>query len=241
MNFSHYIITRFSIKFADFNGKEHNNDVLSEDRLEYRFNIFEKHTLKSMLKQKNKNFVWLIFIDKKLKARYIKRLKQLTKDLPCEIIKYKGDLIDQSKFYEFVNNYLNFETDFTITTRLDDDDEIAPCLVDEIQREVGVIAKNRKPMLWLLFDKGMQYVNNQFKQITINNKNGGIAIGLSLITFNRFGLRYNVYCSAHTRIKQFLEKINIKNNCIKRLAKFNYWIYVKHCWNSSYYKPLKIN
>lgn len=76
--FEHYIITRFNLPV--FQAKVDGHDALSacdEQYLDYRFQLFEKYCMPSIVGQTCQNFKWLILMDARTPERFKKRLEEL--------------------------------------------------------------------------------------------------------------------------------------------------------------------
>lgn len=93
--------------------------------MEHRMRLFEDITLPSVMKQTEKNFVWLLSFD------------QAT---PKEIIKKYSDLPNVHIIYKYPRTYLRdqlgkeiFSGDWIITSRLDNDDYIYPKFIERVQ------------------------------------------------------------------------------------------------------------
>lgn len=61
-DFKHFILTRFNIPFIR---KDSVDFLFSDSYLNERYSIFENTCFSSMCNQKNKDFIWLVFFDKR--------------------------------------------------------------------------------------------------------------------------------------------------------------------------------
>jgi len=120
------IQTRFSIYDPEYKGyvlttknkKSYKKLLFDPKRLNFKFNVFRKVTLPSILKQTNKNFIWYIYASKFLPNKYKKKLLLLTrrhKQIKCLFIK---------SFEEFAK--IKYPESKYCTVRLDDDDGLNP-------------------------------------------------------------------------------------------------------------------
>lgn len=100
----HYLLTRMNKGYV---GRVKN----PTEWLRYRMKLFEKYCLPSVQKQINQNFIWLLLFDKRTPDKYLK---------------YNGIIFDD------VKNYID-KDEWTITTRLDNDDMIHKKFIDKIQ------------------------------------------------------------------------------------------------------------
>jgi hypothetical protein len=113
----HFILTRFNEGLYDIK-----MPMTSKEWMERRLELFQNHTLPSVKSQRNQNFQWLIRIDKNTPQSYKNKL--------AEIIPKNANLIE-CEFMQIVRSYIS---DWYITTRLDNDDEITPSFVETIQK-----------------------------------------------------------------------------------------------------------
>ena len=120
----HFIIIRFSVIFQ--NRPELKTDKLfDKQRMDFRFNLFEKYCLPCIINQTKIDFKVIILYDPNLPKEYFEKLENLVKSyqfiyLHCWKLQDKLSSNDWLKPY-FTNN--DFDKYF-ITTRLDDDDMI---------------------------------------------------------------------------------------------------------------------
>ncbi|MGN6267192.1 MAG: glycosyltransferase [Ginsengibacter sp.] len=132
--FQHFLVTRFNLRVSEWKTTKSGLDLLSEAWLNDRFEKFESYCLPSVLNQKNKNFKWLIFLDKLTPSKYLSKIEKLQKTYPgihCYFINGITELNDA--FKEAINTLIDKNKDWIITTRLDNDDAIHENFVEEIQ------------------------------------------------------------------------------------------------------------
>lgn len=121
----HFIIIRFSVKFnnrPEFKNKEH--ILLSEKRMNFRFELFEKFCLPSLKNQTLNDFKIIIIYDKDLDEKYKNKLKNLCSE--DYFILHEWIFEDELNTNEWLKPYIinKDENNYIITTRLDDDDII---------------------------------------------------------------------------------------------------------------------
>ena len=130
--FSHYIITRFNLRRADWTATRDNDSVLSEDWMKSRFELFENYCFPSVKNQKNQNFKWFVFFDINTSEVYRKRIKKLQEEfsnfVPFFIDKMDAFLPSIKK--EVIDNTTS---SYVITSRLDNDDCIHEEYVEVVQ------------------------------------------------------------------------------------------------------------
>ena len=123
--FEHFLITRFNVKEPAWKPVDkHGQPTLTDEWMEHRFELFEKYCVSSIRKQVSKNFTWLVLFDADTSQEWLNRLPRMCKIL--RVIEWRKELQD----------YLNTTNKrWIITTRLDNDDAIAPWVIDDVQKQ----------------------------------------------------------------------------------------------------------
>ena len=129
----HFIITPFYVR-RHFTGKTGKIEVqLAEpDWLEHRLRLFEDYCLVSVCNQSEQNFKWLIYFDESTPAKYMDRIKSLTKSHP-NICIMTCAFWETPTIIKDLSAALADGTKWIITTRLDNDDGIHRDFVSMIQ------------------------------------------------------------------------------------------------------------
>ena len=123
-NIEHLIIIRFSCYFPERSEMEKDKKkLLDRNRLNLRFELFEKFCLWSLVHQTTKNFKIIIVYDKDLHKIYVDRLKSLI-ELYDFIIMHKWDTEYKLHENKWLQCYIDKNKKYLITTRIDDDDII---------------------------------------------------------------------------------------------------------------------
>lgn len=188
--FTHYVITRFSVRFDYMK----TNNPFELNRLNARFNLFQKICYPSVINQTNTNFIWVILIDKHLPNNY--------KDLLYSILstnkKIKIKVVEWNVNNQLGNaKWLHPNTTEIITTRLDDDDAMHPNMISDIQNYYNNPKGRNGKVCFITFPYGIR-IEPYKKQLEIQN-NPFIAIGLSMITdVTKFP--FNIYKFNHRKI-----------------------------------------
>ncbi len=139
MRFSYPALGGFTMSLAGLENAV--KKLYDPDRLDRRFNIFEKLTLPSLLAQSAQGFQIAVIVGEDMPDKYISHLKFLLKPLPNaqlfplpsihrEVAHVVGLMRDESKRY-------------IATTRLDDDDAISIDCVESIQNKCSIILKTK--------------------------------------------------------------------------------------------------
>lgn len=124
MNNHIYIFTRFSIYDKNRvvttiqSQKNYSEFIFSNDRLNFKFKVFEKVTLPSINLQTYKNYTWFIYTSDKLPENYKIKLENLTRTNPKINIKYVDGFVS---FFKDIDETLKNKRNY-FTVRLDDDD-----------------------------------------------------------------------------------------------------------------------
>jgi hypothetical protein len=120
-SFEHFVITRY---FVRLNEKTNDHDAklrASSEWLENRLELFKKFCLPSVTAQSIKNFRWLIYLDEDVPVDYMAKMKDLTSmHKNIEIITCR--LFNKELIVSSVKSYLDTNTKWVLTTRLDNDD-----------------------------------------------------------------------------------------------------------------------
>lgn len=242
-----YFITRFSILdyqhkafelSRNFDAAEYEKSLFNKDRLEHKFEVFEKNTLSSILSQSNKDWEWHIYTSDRLPRHYKNRLGMLIEKEPrIKIFAVNG-------FKEFNKNVTQHKyTSNYATVRLDDDDGLCDKYVEKLQKYTDEKDKIISFPLGRRIEitKGKKVVGNTFE-----SKN--IAVGLA-------GIGLEIYsCGNHATIDQRYETIydltpniyfiNCSKHCdtqrefidFKKLYLFKVKVYLNSCITKYGYK-----
>lgn len=190
-----YIITRFSILDYTFKGyrltidqteEDYKNILFDKNRLDFKFNVFEKMTLSSIMNQTSNNYTWLIYTSIYLPDEYKTELINLVKSNKNIKIIYVNTF---KEFFDDINKQI-IHDEYT-TIRLDDDDDgLNNRFIETLNNYNYNDMKNKI----LSFPKGKKFkVDNN---IIFGNNIKYLNIALGLTAFNM-----NIYkCGDHTKI-----------------------------------------
>jgi hypothetical protein len=180
----HYIITRFSILDADYkafkfklvcnNTKvDYTNQLFDKQRLDFKFNVFDKMTYPSIMNQSYTDYEWLIYASSFLPVEYKTKLANYETD------KIKIVYVDNFKqFGEHLKNFLADKTDY-VTLRLDDDDG----LNRDFLKKLDTYSVNKGEIV--TFPNGRFFTMENNSVILGNQlRRPFVAIGLAAIGFN---------------------------------------------------------
>ena len=122
-NFTHVLITRFNIYIPNWDlVDKHGRETRSKEWMEHRFELFNKYCVPSVAAQTCDNFKWVILVDQHTPQEYIHRIG-------------RGVLLTGNFWLRDLQKFLenNCKTRHLITTRLDNDDVLAPWAIQQIQ------------------------------------------------------------------------------------------------------------
>jgi hypothetical protein len=128
-NFQHFLITSFNV---DFNLKPR-EQILNFEYLEKRFKIFENLCYPSVVSQLNKNFQWLCFFDRETPELFREKIVEFARWKNFVPIFTDPVIGNHNIFQEAIQNYVVDDTNFIITTNLDNDDAIGKNFIQIIQ------------------------------------------------------------------------------------------------------------
>ncbi|SDB48211.1 Putative rhamnosyl transferase [Flavobacteriaceae bacterium MAR_2010_188] len=131
----HFLITRFNLTNKTWSSGKKEPINLTSDWLNNRFQLFETYCLPSVLNQTNKNFIWLVLYDTKTPASFLEKINSYNSKLS----NYKPVFIDgfnglTTGLKDEISKDLSNDSNFIITTRLDNDDAIHKDFVATIQQ-----------------------------------------------------------------------------------------------------------
>lgn len=163
----HYLITEWNV------------DMLDLDWLHARQKLFERFTLPSVESQINKDFTWILVSD----TRTPDSFKKVLEGYPAEVLYFNfedydwGDLsadIDHEVMKRSVDlelidrpliDYIGTpDTDYIITSRLDNDDAISIDHIDKIQTSSKKLWKGTP--FWLNLTRGYKYCDGNVYPVT---------------------------------------------------------------------------
>lgn len=129
--FTHYLITRYNVPIPGFQMDKAGKVTRDETWLEDRFNLFQKFCLPSILHQSNKDFQWLIYVDRETPEKYYNQLNALIQNIPN--IKLYG-VPDHKECLHHIDQILTqATTPYVITSRVDNDDALGVHYIETVQ------------------------------------------------------------------------------------------------------------
>ena len=136
MNYKHFLITRFSVPYAEYQKDKSGASVRDEYWLNHRFELFEKYCFPSVQNQSVQDFQWLVFFDIQTPGSYKKRITQLKSQFPLFKPFYvsSGEEFN-STLHIFIETHIKEGTSRLITSRLDNDDALHTRFMERVRNE----------------------------------------------------------------------------------------------------------
>jgi len=132
-SFEHCILTRFNVKLGWLNKYgESKSRGLDPDWLNDRFKLFEQFCYPSLHCQTNQQFKWLVFFDVQTPELFKEKISKYAewKNFIPIYVDYFEDKVLRESLLQNIGN----ETNFLITTRVDNDDALRKTFVESIQK-----------------------------------------------------------------------------------------------------------
>ena len=213
-NYKHFVITLFNLRI--WVTDKNNKDTDTQKWLEDRFELFNKYCLPSVNNQINKDFVWLCLFDDGTPSEYIERIKEYKSKCPQMVPCYFSVEDMKNGWVEHLRNiirgYLSENTEYIITTNVDNDDMIHQNMVSRIQEEFN---KNKKTGIYsMLF--GYQYFLSDQLLLKMRYPHSHF---LSLVEKNAPTFS-TIKGHSHGQMRKLFDRVDIKDE--------PYWIEVVH-------------
>lgn len=126
-SFNHFILTRFNVRVDYSNSRT----GLDPEWLNHRFKLFEQFCYPSICEQSNQNFKWLVFFDSQTPDIFKSKVKEYSewKNFIPVYVEHHTSQVNRA----IVLSNLTNESEYLITTRIDNDDAICKNFVQMIQ------------------------------------------------------------------------------------------------------------
>jgi len=132
MEYNHFLITRFNLRNPKWVADKKNAPVLTDQWHQNRFKLFNDFCFESVKAQTNQNFQWLVFFDTTTPLKF-RKIIDIFKSKMDNFIPIYIDGMDL--FLPSIKEYVsNYNTEFLITSRLDNDDCISKHYINEVQK-----------------------------------------------------------------------------------------------------------
>src|SRR5690606_23562615 len=130
--FKHFLFTRINLGYIE---RISNFHVSENDWLNYRFDVFYKTCLPSVINQKCQNFTWLIYLDSRTPDNVVSQLKEKISDHSNFEILLRGGGFGSLSFHasKDIKTFLDTDCQYIISSRIDSDDLIHCDYIQEVQ------------------------------------------------------------------------------------------------------------
>jgi len=219
MRFQHFLMTRFNVglypKRMDLAYSDKLGKVPAEDPdkwMESRFELFERFCVPSVRNQSIKDFTWLVVFDAKTPQHYLDRAKRLGRD--CHLVPLRAERGHRRTLRVHVTKNLKPDTEYLITSRMDNDDAIhrdfVKALQDCLRREPP---KRRRGFIRLLhkwLPDGTRMGNSRYKRVLqrLSPNEGRIAINFTQ-GFSFDGRRLALFNNERNSFISLLERTDL--------------------------------
>lgn len=240
MNYEHFLITQFNLK--QFKNSRIEDDQAWIEWTRERIELFKTYCLPSVLNQTNKEFKWFLFFDKSTPEEFVPFLDELREIDFIHVCLMDGSSEFFAEYMARIKESCAPETEWIVTSRMDNDDSISKTTMAEIQR-------NLVPVHDYLISLASGYVLNT-KESTLSHYYYPQSPFLTLIESCRNSPQ-GVFKERHTewpelKLKLFKELGIFLSKKRKRKAKFLVknvnWIQVFHGENvsNSFYRGFPV-
>ena len=141
-SFEHFILTRFNLEKSDWKTNKNSREVLNAEWLENRIELFKRFCLPSVLGQSNKNFKWLLYFQSDPGDKVRDLIKELEGYTFIKPLFFDGFKDFQQNSATRITDILEADTNWILTSRLDNDDALNRFFVENLQNAVDDIDKN---------------------------------------------------------------------------------------------------
>lgn len=158
--FEHFLLTKFN-KGLYTQSKQTRGDRKARDEwMVHRIRLFEKYCLPSIKNQVNQDFKWLVLFDGKTPKEFRRKIE--------EYAQYKNFIpVFDGWFDRHIKKLIRPETQYLITTRIDNDDAFHKNAIKKIQ--LHFTEENSGPTRNLFLNFPIGYcLDDQTGQITLN-------------------------------------------------------------------------
>ena len=234
MSFIHVITTRFNVPTSVWTVTRGGAKPLSEEWLKDRFEIFQKYCLPSFKNQSNKNFLWLVFFDINTPEKYKREIEKIQEEFSIFHPIFVQDFEEMHrKALEIIPSFFQNNTQFLISTDLDNDDLLHRDFIETVQEKF-------EPQNDFVIDlkRGLQMTKTAENKVFINVFYMVANPFVSLVEdINSFGtvmkeehLKYRNYKNyssfdSEPRFIQYIHTNNLVNNSeenAERITNFNF-------------------
>ena len=132
-----FAITFFNLKL--WREDKGHNSTRTESWLDGRFRLFKKYCLPSMQQQTLQDFIWLCLFDKNTPEKYLEKIKKYSeksRQFTPVFLSEEQTADKEHTMHQIVQQHLNGNETFIITTNIDNDDAIRCNMLDRVRKAV---------------------------------------------------------------------------------------------------------
>lgn len=179
--------------------------IFAEDRMERRFQFFEKLALRSLFHQNDSDFQCIFLISKNFPAEYRERLEALVAPLNGAIVMDRPFMPQYRAIRSCYDSLRNTDYKYFTSFRLDDDDMLDVNFIKRIREMLLPVAKikNDGEPVVLAFNKGLFLeVSKKGNRIFDGCERTPLGIGTAMITPLKNSGK-NIYSRNHRKLPAF--------------------------------------
>lgn len=193
-------------------------EKLNQDRewLERRLDLFRRYAVTSVVRQRNPDFTWWVYIDLKTEDDILQDIEQALKGLPCKLIATVDRLDEDSISMDLTMGYWNTGVeppDYVATTRLDSDDMLAQDYCENVYAQMTLEAVGKRPEGYCI-----EYING----VRYSDRLG---VGLSS---QSSGSRFRTVVARYSENRMDNCYTQVRDRTIKRVRCSPMWLKVVH-------------
>ncbi len=149
--FSHYLITRFNVPVADWSADKAGTATRDEAWMAHRLRLFADFCVPTVSQQTVRDFTWMICLDAATPEATLDAIRRLIVGIPrSEFLLAPSQEAMMQQLRERLGTD---ESEFIITSRLDNDDGLGPDYIKIVQSNVEAVDKRLINLLGgLLYD-----------------------------------------------------------------------------------------
>ena len=124
------MLTRYNVK------RQNSQQIPDDEWMEQRFRLFKQYCLPSIINQTNQNFIWLIYFSSDTKFEYKELIESISKFGKLFHVNYVNNQYEMNQAVKKdIKKLLGENSQFVLTTRLDNDDALHKDAIKRIQKE----------------------------------------------------------------------------------------------------------
>jgi hypothetical protein len=151
VSLTHLVLTRFSIRSSGVGYRNQWDDAWFDRRLE----LFERYCLPSMVAQTSKAFTWVVFCDPTTPEAVVERLRGYSEHIVVAECRRHASVRGKAPDdLMALDEFVDPDSEVVITTRLDSDDALNRCSVEQIQRHATAFSRSGGDFLLHTFPLG---------------------------------------------------------------------------------------